>query len=239
LKLSIIIPCYNEAGNIPLIVNRFTEILTPADDCEILLVNNGSTDNSLQIFDSELKRINDSRFRVVHVEKNKGYGFGILSGLNNAAGEALAWTHADMQTDPKDVFTAFKIYQQHNDLTVFVKGRRKSRAIVPQIFTWGMGVMASVALGETLEDIGAQPKLFSKQFYSTYLKEKAPYDFSLDLFAQYNAKKHGKIVEFPVYFAKRLYGEAKGGGSLKTRIKVTRRVFSFILSLRKQLKEGK
>lgn len=236
MKLSVVIPCYNEAGNIPLIIARFTEVLTEGLDCEIILVNNGSTDNSSEIFKRELEKINDVRFRVVNVSKNQGYGFGILSGLAAAQGDVLAWTHADMQTDPKDVIHAFDVYKKHNNPLVFVKGKRMSRAIMPLFFTWGMGLVASFALGQNLHDIGAQPKLFSRSFYIKHLKEKAPWDFSLDMYAQYWAQREGKIAEVPVYFAKRLHGEAKGGGSIKTRIKVTQRVFSYILELRRQLK---
>jgi glycosyltransferase involved in cell wall biosynthesis len=236
LKLSIVIPCYNEAGNIPLIVSRFKEILPDDIDCEVLLVNNGSTDNSAEIFKKELATINDPRFKVVGVAKNQGYGFGILTGLASAQGDVMAWTHADMQTDPKDVIRAFEIYVNNNDPLLFVKGKRMSRDFVPLFFTWGMGCVASWALGEKLLDIGAQPKLFSRLFYATHLQKNAPWDFSLDLYAQYWAQAKGKIIEIPVYFNKRLHGEAKGGGSIKTRIKVTRRVFSYILDLRRELK---
>lgn len=239
MKLSVVIPCYNEAGNIPLIINRFKEVLPTDMDCEVLLVNNGSTDNSAEIFVKELTAIGDTRFKVVEVSKNQGYGFGILSGLANAQGDVMAWTHADMQTDPKDVVRAFETYVKHNDPLLFVKGKRRSRDFVPLLFTWGMGCVASWALGEKLYDIGAQPKLFSRLFYSAHLQKNAPWDFSLDLFAQYWAQRSGKIIEIPVYFTKRFHGEAKGGGSIKTRLKVTRRVFSYILELRRGLKKDK
>lgn len=233
--LSVILPCYNEAENIPHIFKRFNEILTEDIPCEIILVNNGSTDNSMEIFNHEINKYNDFRFRIVNVEKNLGYGFGILSGLEAANGDVLAWTHADMQTDFFDVFKAYEIFLLQANQMVFVKGNRKKRAPIPQFFTFGMGLIASFALGTFLLDIGAQPKLFSRQFYLDFIKDKAPFDFSLDLFAQYQAKKYGKIVDFPVYFGKRLHGEAKGGGSIGTRIKVTKRVLQFIFELRKKV----
>jgi hypothetical protein len=45
---------------------------------------------------------------------NQGYGFGILSGLKECTGEFLGWTHADMQTDPKDLLKAFNIIKENN-----------------------------------------------------------------------------------------------------------------------------
>jgi len=237
-SLSIIIPCYNEAKNIPLIVARFSEIQITDYNVEVVLVNNGSTDNTTDVLQKEVHGIGGI-FKVVTVPKNRGYGHGILSGLAKAKGDVLAWTHADMQTDPQDVFKAFDRYVKSGSSMVFVKGARKNRAIVPYIFTTGMGLFASLALGISLKDIGAQPKLFSRDFYNQYLKDGAPEDFSLDLYAQYWAARKGKIEEIPVFFAKRVYGEAKGGGSLKTRIKVTIRVIKFILKMRKDLKMKK
>lgn len=227
--LSLIIPCYNEEDNIPLIVKRCREIKPEDFSMEVLLVNNGSKDKTAYRI-SELTA-GDDFFRMVEVKENKGYGFGILSGLEQAEGKFLAWTHADMQTDPFDVIKGYQLIKNKNNEQVFVKGSRKKRAFVPWLFTFGMSVVAFLKLKTWLPDIGAQPKIFSKEFFENHLKNKAPNDFALDLFAMYQAKKHGKIITFPVVFLKRLHGEAKGGGNLKTRIKVTQRVIKFIFEM--------
>ena len=233
--LSLIIPCYNEELNIPLIVKRCQEIVPEGLDIEIILVNNGSKDDTAEAIKREIRTAKPI-FVLCEVKTNIGYGQGILSGLAVAKGNVLAWTHADMQTDPEDVIKAYELYKSKNDPSVFVKGQRKNRALGPNFFTWGMTVIATLALGEKLTDIGAQPKLFSREFYTKYLTTDAPSDFSLDLYAMYFAQKYGTILTFPVYFKNRAFGEAKGGGSLKTRIKVTKRVLSFIFELRKRLK---
>ncbi len=236
VDLSLVVPCYNEELNIPLIVQRCQEIAPPDVVLEIVLVNNGSKDNTRAAILEQISKSEKKIFCLCDVTENKGYGFGILSGLAMAKGKVLAWTHADMQTDPEDVIKAYRLYQTYQDPKVFVKGQRKNRAIGPNFFTWGMTVIASSVLKEKLEDIGAQPKLFSQEFYKKYLTEGAPFDFSLDLYAMYFAHKYGKIVTFPVYFKNRAHGEAKGGGSLKTRIKVTKRVLKFIFELKERLK---
>jgi len=237
--LSIVLPCYNEADNIPFIFEQFISAIGDADFLEIILVNNGSTDNSEEIFEQELLKNNDSRFKVVKVEKNQGYGFGILFGLEKAEGKILAFTHADLQTPPKDVLTAYHLFKNKMNPMLVVKGRRKNRAIIPAFFTWGMQVISSIALKVNLKDIAGQPKVFSRYFYTYYLLNKAPHDFSLDLFLMYWVVKEGKVIETPVYFEKRLHGEAKGGGSLKTRIKVTKRTWDYIFELRKKIKSKK
>ncbi len=235
-KLSITVPCYNEVKNVPLIIEAFKKAVGNRKNIEVILVNNGSTDDSANVFKNELSKEQNSIFKLVNVEKNQGYGFGILSGLEAASGDVLAWTHADMQTDPADVIKGFDLYSKENNEEVFIKGKRKNRAALEFIFTFGMQIIASIALKTYLDDINAQPKIFSKNFYQKFIKNQAPHDFSLDLFVLYIAKKNNlRIKEIEVNFAKRIFGEAKGGGSWKTRIKLIKRTLSYIFELKKSL----
>ena len=237
VELSIVIPCYNEGGNIHLIISRLQEIIAANVNIEVVLVENGSTDNSKEVFKRELTKVNPEIFKLNIVPKNMGYGYGVLSGLEAASGRVLAWTHADMQTDPADVLEALKVYNQCNDPYTFVKGKRKNRNWLEVVFTFGMQVIANIALKVKLDDINAQPKLFSREFFVRFIQSKAPHDFSLDLYALCMAKKHcNYILEIPVMFNKRMHGEAKGGGSWKTRIKLIKRTLKYIFELRDYLK---
>ena len=95
MKLSIIIPCYNEGMNIPLLIKSLLDSINQRKDVEVILVNNGSTDDSESILNKEVNR-NNNLFKIVNIKKNIGYGFGILTGLKNATGDVLSWTHADL-----------------------------------------------------------------------------------------------------------------------------------------------
>lgn len=101
MKLSIVVPCYNEAENIPKLLAAYAEVIT-RNDLEIILVNNGSTDETAQVLMQLLPRY-ESFLKVVTVPVNQGYGFGILEGLRAATGEFIGWTHGDLQTPPRDV----------------------------------------------------------------------------------------------------------------------------------------
>jgi glycosyltransferase involved in cell wall biosynthesis len=235
--LSVILPCYNEKENLVALFERLDAVADLDSSLEIILVDNGSTDGSDKVFEHELSKRNAANFRVVKVDKNIGYGFGILSGLRAAKGEVLSVTHADRQTDPLDVLEAYSIYINANDPNLLVKGFRKNRKISEAVFSYGMGLLASIVLGIRLTEINAQPKLFSKSFFDTY-EHDAPNDFSLDLYFLYQAKKHGQIIDFPVYFSKRVAGEAKGGSgsSLKVKWKLIKRSFTYIFELRQKVK---
>jgi glycosyltransferase involved in cell wall biosynthesis len=239
-KLSIIIPCYNECDSLRKLFEICREACLGKNFVEFVFVNNGSTDNSQVILD-ELICLPENKFfaKVVKVEVNKGYGYGILQGLFNSEGEVLAWTHADLQTDPKDVIVAYEVFENNlvNNKCI-VKGERKGRPFFDALFTIGMSFFASIMLYGRFFDINAQPKMFNRKSLE-YLTN-APNDFSLDLYLLYIAKTEGfKIQTFPVVFRKRLFGEAKGGGTFKGKIKLIKRTIKYISELRSKIKNGK
>jgi glycosyltransferase involved in cell wall biosynthesis len=241
-SLSIAVPCYNEEKNIPLIVGRFTEALTRYKGharIEILLVDNGSRDGTAAAMEREfsVSKYKDI-FRRVHVVDNKGYGFGILSGLKEAKGEVLAWTHADMQTDPYDVFKAFELFVSDKETLdpakLLIKGRRVGRKFGDWAFTCGMSVISSVILGAWLHDINAQPKLFHRSLFES-MKD-PPYDFSLDLFLVYLAKRRGiRVRLIDVVFLPRIHGESKWAFNWRSKYKTILRTIRYIVALRQDL----
>lgn len=232
MKLSIVVPCYNEAENIPLILKRFDEMIK-TDEVEVILVNNGSTDNSAEILAELLPNYDFARTVLVPV--NQGYGYGILQGLNSAEGEYIGWTHADMQTDPADVLKALDIINNSVDKNIYVKGNRKGRPAFDQFFTWGMGVFETLYFKTPMDDINAQPNIFPKNFYKSW--DNPPYDFSLDLYAVYTAKKTGlSVVRFPVLFPERIHGESKWNNEgLKSKWKFIKRTLQFSKELKHRL----
>lgn len=234
MLFSIIIPCYNEEQNIPLILDRFSEALNGRQDIEVLLVNNGSTDNSAEVMD---KLLPDHPFaRKVTVDVNQGYGFGILSGLSAAKGDFLGWTHADMQTDPLDVVKAADIIKSNNfSEDIYVKGKRRGRSFLDLVFTWGMSAFETLYMKVPLSDINAQPNLFSRSFYEKW--NDPPFDFSLDLYALFLARKNNcRLIRFDVIFPKRIYGESKWNTGFKSKVKFIKRTLDFSVKLKKRIK---
>ncbi len=234
--LSIIVPCYNEAENILLILEKFSRVLKGLS-AELILVNNGSTDESGEILRGELKNPLYCFARVVSIAKNIGYGHGIMTGLREAKGDVLAWTHADLQTDPADVIRAYQKFREleKKDANILIKGRRLNRRLGERFFTFGMACLASFVLGEALYDINAQPKMFSKSFL---LKMKnPPDDFSLDLYLMYLAKHFNyKTYTIPVHFGERIYGESKSAANFKSRCRTIMRTFKYTFALRSRMR---
>lgn len=230
MKLSLVIPCYNEAANLPSLMKRCAEVAA-SGKAEVILVDNGSTDNSPEVLRTLLPQYPGCR--SVRVEQNQGYGFGILSGLRAATGDVLAWTHADMQTDPMDALRGLQFFESHG-LNIFVKGKRYGRPLSDVAFTVGMSAFETVLLKQPLWDINAQPTMFSRAFFQTW--DNAPLDFSLDLYAYYQARKAGlSIYRFPVHFGERLHGVSHWNINWAAKRKFIKRTVDFSLQLRKSL----
>ena len=231
MKLSIVIPCYNEAENIPLILRRFQRVID-RDDIEVIVVDNGSNDKTSLVMKELLPEY--SFAKSVRVKVNRGYGYGIRKGLQSCSGKFLGWTHADMQTDPADLIKALHIIEKNHDREdLLVKGRRRGRPLADCFFTAGMSIFETVYLGRKLVDVNAQPNVFSRKFYETW--KHPPTDFSLDLYVLFMAqKKKQKIIRFDVVFPKRIHGTSHWNNGLSAKAKFIRRTAEFSRKLKKE-----
>ncbi len=230
MKFSLVIPCYNEAANLPLLLERCKE-LAVRPDVEVVLVDNGSTDSTTEVLENLLPKYLGCR--SIRIEKNQGYGFGIVSGLKAAKGEILGWTHADMQTDPQDALFSLEIFEKHGD-EIFVKGRRYGRPFMDVVFTVGMSVFETGLLARPMWDINAQPTMFSRRFFESWTAP--PDDFSLDLYAYYQAQTSAlKVHRFPVRFGERAHGVSHWNVNWAAKRRFIRRTVDFSLQLKKKI----
>ena len=234
INLSIIIPCFNEDKNIFFLFEKIEKLLENNNTVEIIIVDNGSTDYTHQkIINSKLFK--EKKINFLKIKKNIGYGHGIMAGVNAASGNYIGWCHADLQTEPIDILNAYikNLNAIENELCV-IKGLRKNRNFFDSMFTFGMSLFVSIIFLKKINDINAQPKIFPKKFLN-YLKE-YPKDFSLDLYFLVMAKINDyRIINHDVIMKNRLYGQAKGGGNFKGKIKLIKRTFVYIIKLRIKL----
>ncbi|WP_420135813.1 glycosyltransferase family 2 protein [Rhodopseudomonas sp.] len=230
--LSLVIPCFNEARNLPLLLERCSALAAQAD-VEVIIVDNGSSDGTPAVLEEALSR--HPGCRSVRVDINQGYGFGILSGLRAAQGDLLAWTHADLQTDPLDLLSGLRLFAAHGP-GIFVKGQRRGRPFKDVVFTVGMSAFETLLLRERLWDINAQPTMFSRAFFETW--QNPPHDFSLDLYAYYQARRAGLPVHrFPVVFGERAHGVSHWNVDLRSKWKFIKRTVDFSFELKGRLSQ--
>lgn len=229
IQYSLVIPCYNEAKNIPVLLKKIKPLLVNKS-IQVVMVNNGSTDDSDSVIDKLKPKA--TNFKYVIVPKNKGYGYGIMQGLKAADGDIIGWTHADLQTNPADFLRAITFFDM--DQQSFVKGKRFGRSFMDYFLTFGMSVFETLLFKKRMFDINAQPTVFSKQFFKSL--PTPPNDFALDLFFYFHAVQKGLTIHrFPVLFGKRFAGTSTWNTGWLARYKFIKRTIEFSLKLKRNM----
>ena len=215
-RCSVIVPCRNEAGNIPDIVRR-----TPAMGAgtELVFVDGNSTDGTVDRIQEVIVRYQGPHtIRLIHQGEGIGKGDAVRKGFEAATGEVLTILDADVTVDP-EVLPKFyhAIADGHGE---FINGSRMvypmerqamrflnliGNKVFSQIFTW--------LLEQRLRDTLCGTKALLKRDYEK-IKAGRHYFGDFDPFGDFDllfgaAKQNLKIVEVPVRYRDRTYGETK------------------------------
>jgi polyisoprenyl-phosphate glycosyltransferase len=132
--ISIVVPCYNEALNLPLLHERLRKTFSklPRYEYEILFVDNVSTDNSRNVYERIIEQ--DSKVKVLLMARNYGTSqTSFLAGLRHAKGDATVLIESDLQ-DPPELIEAFvKKWEEGFDVVYGIRTKRKG-SILRRIF---------------------------------------------------------------------------------------------------------
>lgn len=129
MKLSVVIPAYNEVGNIEKTVRAFYDELCMAQiDHELLVVNDNSSDNTLDILKGLEKKI--PTLGYLTNEAPNGYGHACRLGLDNYKGDCVAIAMADLSDDPQDLVRYYRIMEENGCDMVFGSRWMKGAKVV-------------------------------------------------------------------------------------------------------------
>lgn len=204
-QVSIIIPVYNEAGNV---AGLFQEIVDAVDSAqyeyEVIFVDDGSTDGTSQILKNLAKQ--DARARAICHQGNFGQSAATLTGALQARYPWLVTMDGDGQNDPRDIAALFQALQQSNTV---VLGRRKKRDDNPLrklSSRVGNGVRRFI-LDDGCKDTGCSLKLFPRDAFLRLPHFNHMHRFLPALFkrAQFN------LVHIDVNHRPRVHGVSKYG----------------------------
>ena len=232
-RFSIVLPCYNEAENLPGLLADYRAAWEDFPT-ELILVDNGSTDSTPAALAAALPACGLPDVRAVRVPVNRGYGHGLAAGLAQARGEFVGWSHGDLQCPAGDLFAAYRRLLAEGDPTrVLVKGRRVTRPLGGAAFTAGMSAAASAILGTVLTDINAQPKVFHRGHLARWLPG-APDGLEFDLHVLHRARRDGlAIATVPVSFRARAHGRSSWATSLAARSRAVARMLRAMVAMRR------
>ena len=98
-KISVVAPAFNEAENLPVLIDRLRSVLAPYDDYEIVIVDDGSRDRSLEVLRALADE--DGRVRFLSLSRNFGHQNALKAGLDHATGDCVIMLDADLQHPPE------------------------------------------------------------------------------------------------------------------------------------------
>lgn len=225
VELSIVIPCYNEGDVLPVSMPPLLEQLSQASSsCEVILVDNGSTDSTAAAIDSLVAQ--GYSVRRVDIPVNQGYGWGVICGLKAARGRYVGYMCADGQIAAGDVVRVFRAIQGTEARTL-AKVRRIDRGdgwlrrSVSSCFNSAFRLM----YGAITTDVNGTPKFFLQG--DLQLLDPLSKDNFIDAEVMIKAKAAGfHILEIPATFLRRGGGISKIG-VLGTSLEFMRHLITF------------
>lgn len=226
MKLSLIVPVYNEEDNLPLLFAAIQQALTPlAQDWEVVFVDDGSQDGSLAVLRT-LARQDAAHVRVVVLRRNFGQTAAISAGIDHAQGEIIILLDADMQNDPADIPMLLAKLDEGYDLVSGWRKERKDNALTRNLPSHIANWLISWVTGVHLHDYGCTLKAYRRDVLSGFRLYGEMHRF----IPVYAHAVGARIAEVPVRHHPRRFGKAKYG--LERTVKVLLDLFTvkFLLS---------
>lgn len=209
-SISVFFPTYNEEGNIQKVVLNAKKILLKTfNKWEIIVVNDGSSDNTREIVEKLGKE--DARIRIINHRENKGYGASLKSGFYSCRYDWIAFTDSDGQFDFSEITEFVNKQDETNaDLVIgYYKKRRVSKFKIITSKMWELAVF--ILFGLHVKDIDCGFKLISKKVIDKIPRLESQRGAFISSEFLIKAKNAGfKIVEIPITHYPRTQGKGTG-----------------------------
>jgi len=165
-EVSVVLPCYNERDHVEQEIKRIRASLEAAGmTYELICIDDGSTDGTREL----LKQIPD--IRLILFQRNQGSGTARRIGTQEATGQVVVWTDADM-TYPNDLIP--ELVRELDDSYDQVVGARKSEAGTYKLFRvpakWAIRRLASYLTNTTIPDLNSGLRAFKRSVAEPYLR---------------------------------------------------------------------
>ena len=229
MKLSVVIPVYNEKGTITEIVRRVEQVSLGTNEKEIVIVDDCSTDGTREI----IQDIGRSHC-VLLLEKNRGKGGALKAGIKESTGDIIVFQDADLEYDPNDFPGLLKPILAGEASIVF-----GSRFLGQRFRPWGKGstmhpshwagnklltLIFNVLYGTHLTDVEPCYKMFRREVLKSVQVAADRFEYDIELMCKLVRRGH-RIVQLPIRYNPRSFGEGKkiswkdGITALKTMVK--------------------
>ncbi|CAN5763667.1 glycosyltransferase family 2 protein [soil metagenome] len=159
--ISVVVPFYNEEGNVSPLVEAVRAALGPGAGWELLLVDDGSTDDTAAEIEEAGRR--DPRVRVLRLGRNYGQTAALQVGFNRARGDVIVTMDGDLQNDPADIPALITALEEGHDLVTGYRERRKDDLLTRKVPSWVANRLIRWITGVPIRDNGCSLKAYRRE----------------------------------------------------------------------------
>lgn len=207
MYLSVVIPVYNEAESLPILMSALREALDPLGiSWEAVFVDDGSSDGSIQALEA-VAHDHPERVRVVVLRRNFGQTTAIAAGIDHAAGDIIVLMDADLQNDPVDIPAMLAEIEDGYDVVSGWRVNRQDTFITRTLPSRLANSLISWATGVHLHDYGCTLKAYRREVITGFRLYGEMHRF-IPAYAKWVG---AKITEMPVHHHPRKFGKTKYG----------------------------
>jgi dolichol-phosphate mannosyltransferase len=203
--VSIIIPAYNEEKTI---LDIIAKVFVVDINKEIIVVNDGSSDNTLNILNSIRDKFN---LQIIDLDRNHGKGYAIRKGIELSSGDIILTQDADLETDPSEYHKLLKPILDGETKIVFgsrflgtINKMNKFNYLGNKFLTF----FANILYGIKITDEATVYKIFLREALTGITLKSNHFEICPELVAKF-AKRKYKIIEVPITFNGRSKNEGK------------------------------
>ena len=204
--LSVFFPAYNDSGTIAsLVISALRAARKLTSDFEVIVVNDGSADATAEIVD-ELARTYPE-VRVVHHERNRGYGGALRSGFAAATRDLIFYTDGDAQYDPAEMAVLWHAFNEEVDLVNGYKISRSDplhRIIIGRIYHHTVKIL----FGLRVRDVDCDFRMMRRSIFDKVILEKSSGVICLEMMKKIQDAGF-QIAEVPVHHYHRSHGRSQ------------------------------
>lgn len=211
MKLSVLIPVYNEADTLDELIRRVLAVDYGVDQLEVVMVDDSSTDRSREV----ARKLAESHAEVVlvHHDVNRGKGAAIRTAMIESTGEIVIVQDADLEYDPQEIPSLIRLIQ--DDIADVVFGSRfLSSGPHRVLYYWHqignnlLTILSNMLTNVNLTDMEVCYKALRRQVVDTIEIEEDRFGFEPEITAKV-AKGKWRMYEVPISYFGRTYEEGK------------------------------
>ncbi len=204
--VSIVVPVYNEEENIRLLTDQIVQAISQLDNpVEILFIDDGSTDASVQRMQEMRKTYPDRVFRIIQLDRNHGLSTALAAGFEAARGEVVVSLDADLQNDPADIPKLLEKLPKYDAALGWRVDRQDP--FVKRVSSKIANFIRKKVLDDPIHDTGCTLKAYKASYVKRIKMFKGMHRFLGVLIVM----EGGAITEVPVRHHPRQFGTSKYG----------------------------